>query len=191
MISLKNFKFKFQTHGFTLIEIVITTAMFTILATMVIANLRAGERSRNVRVAGDTVLSVLRQVQYSSLAGEPFGLSPIVPARDFGWQTAGTWGQFQTFKEQANAASPYNKTVVETINLPSQVVIDSASLRIGNDAVASLEIRFFPPFGEIRISGGTYVEAKNVIATFNIIYPNSTLTRAVVVDGISGRISVQ
>jgi prepilin-type N-terminal cleavage/methylation domain-containing protein len=192
MISLNNVMFKLRNlAGFTLIEITITIAILGLLSGLVLSNLRVGERSRAVRAAADTMQSILRQVQFSSLSGESFSSNPAVAARDFGWQTASNWGQIQIFKEQANIASPYNKTVFETVNFPSNVVIDSGSLRIGSDTVASMEIRFFPPYGEVRISGGSYSEAKNVIATFNIIYSNTAIAKTVVVDGISGRISVQ
>jgi prepilin-type N-terminal cleavage/methylation domain-containing protein len=192
MFKARNFKKSIAGQGgFTLIEITITLAIFGLLSTLVLANLRAGEKSRNLRIAADAMQSVLRQVQSSSLSGEAFATDPIVSARDFGWQTTANWGQSQTFKEQSGIASPYNKTVTENINFPNQVLIDSSSLTIDGNQVGSLEIRFFPPFGEIRISGGAYTEAKNVIAQFHIIYSGAALSRTVKVDGISGNISVQ
>ena len=180
-----------KNRAFTLIELVVTIAIFGLLSGLIISNLRKGQQSRSLRTAADAIQEIFRQTQSRSLSGELFSTSPSLTSRDFGWQTTSNWSQYQVFKEQSGTASPYNKTIVETVKFSENVVIDSTSLKINSTSVSSLQIRFFPPYGEVRISGGSFNEVKNATAQFKIIYFGTTLSRTVTVDGISGNISVQ
>lgn len=175
---------KSQQQGFTIVELLVVSALILVITGLVIANIKEGEKIRNVKLTADSIESALRQVQNKTLSGQthPSGS----PARAFGFQVTGSQNYYETFVEQAG---PTNKVILEKVDFLSNIAI--TNLIVGGAAASSLEVRFFPPFGGIRISGGAFSEQTDISANFNLIYSGTTRSRTITIDGLSGKISVQ
>lgn len=171
--------------GFSLIELIVVISITTMVGSLMLANFKQGQKTQAVRASADAVVSSLREMQNKTLAGEkhPSGQ----PARAFGWQVVtGNTGQFNTFSEENG---PSNKQILETIKLEKNVQI--SNIVIGSTNATGLEVRFFPPFGAIAMTGASYTEAEDLVVRFDITYPSTSISRRITVDGITGRIESQ
>jgi len=184
----KKQKFSLSKSGFSLVELMIVVAITAVLSGLFLANLKQGEITRSLKLASDTTQSGLRLMQNNTLSGlaHPSGQ----PLRDYGMTVGSSGTSYVTFTEARNAGgNAINYQALETITLPSRTSF--SNIAIAGTSVASLSLRFMPPFGEIRMTGGSYNEATSQRATFDIIYSGSTLKKTVTIDGSSGRIEVQ
>jgi len=173
--------------GFTMVELIVILAITVVLSGSIIANFRNGDRSRDVRVATDSIQSALRQMQNNILSGvqHPSGS----PAGDFGFEITSGQKNYLTFSELPGGGS---KQTLETVTLPDSVTI--SNIIVGGQAASKIEVRFLPPFGKIQITGiGTsYSQAINVVSSFKVRFRGETLgEKTVHVDGITGKISVE
>ncbi len=168
-----------------MIELVVVVAIMAMITGIVIANMKQNEQARSIKSTADSVGSGLRQAQNNVLSGLPHSVSGN-PSRAWGVQLASANNRYEVFVEEAG---PTNKQIVEQANFLDKVRINA--LRINGVSVSSLEIRFFPPFGEIRMTGGTHTEAKNLTATITLEYQGTSRQRTITIDGISGRIQIQ
>lgn len=57
------------SHGFTLVEMLISLAIFAVITAMAVANFRAGEQGDELRVSARLVASTVRRAQTQSVAG--------------------------------------------------------------------------------------------------------------------------
>lgn len=179
--------------GFSLIELSIVVTIFIVMGTIFIVSQQQTRRSRDLRVASDSVQSVLRQMQNNVLSGEFYSDTALTSARDYGMSFSSSGTSYVSFAEESVTS---NYKVLETFNFAQSVVFSNVQVTSGGVAqtATAVEIRFFPPFGEIRVTarnGPTilFTERKNVIVTFQISYSGTGQYRRLTVDGLSGRIS--
>ena len=66
---------------------------------------------------------------------------------------------------------------------------------VGGEAATGVQIRFFPPFGKMRMTGGdtSHTDAEDIIATIDVELDSgsTTISKTIIVDGLTGRIEVQ
>ena len=185
--------FRKKQPGFTFVELTIVFTIFIALATIFVTSQQQARRSSSLRIASDTTQSVLRQMQNNVLSGELYSESSLTPARDYGIKFLSGGASYTSFVEEA-ATSNYK--ALETVNFDQKITFTNATVLSGgvSQGATSVEIRFFPPYGEIRVtakSGSTtlFTEAKNVVVTFRLSYSGTSQYRQITVDGLSGRIS--
>lgn len=179
------------SEGFTLVEIIVVVTIFAALAATLLVSQQQARRSSNIRIAADSTQSALRLMQNQVLSGERY--SPSSAARDHGIKLSSGGTAYETFVEEAGTVS-YKS--LETYTFPASVAISNLQVTSGGSTQSAtlVEIRFFPPFGEVRVTaknGGTtlFTEQKNVIVVFRFVYSGASQYRQLTVDGVSGRIS--
>jgi len=177
-------------EGFSMVEMIVVVGIIGMIGGIMMFNYGQARKSQNLQIARDALQSALRQMQSNSLSGQPYpgGTS----ARDYGLKISQTSTAYETFVEQAGTLA---YQTLEALTLPQAVSV--TNLRVTyNGATTNItdaEIRFFPPFAEIKVTarnGGTtlFFEQAVVIVNFDMIYQGTTQTRSLVIDGVSGRI---
>lgn len=176
-----------KQKGFTLIELVIVTAMIAMIATVSIANFRKGEKSRGVNVAIDGFTGALTSAQNLSLTGRGTN-NANAACRDAQYYFV-AFDYSTTYRLQAlNNCSTVD--TIETFRLPANTRIKVTGLVLaGNVAPVSMAISFTLPYGQLRgsIDNGAYNSFTNAFIT--VESSDGTVTRTLTVNGLSGRIS--
>lgn len=180
----------FAQSGFSLLEMIVVTAIMTAIVSVIMVNYAQMRKTESLQLSRDSVQGVLRQAQNSALSGQPY--SGGGAAQDHGVKISTALGSYEIFVEQQGTSA---RQILETLTLPNSVSISNLKVtRSGTvyDATEA-EIKFFPPFGEIKVTarnGATtlFTEQPNIIVNFNYSYQGSAQTRSTRVDGVSGRI---
>ena len=73
---------KKSRRGFTLVELIISMAIFSLMTTLVIANFRSASSQRLLRSQANALASVFKQAQVQALSGKPF--NSAVPVGGYG-----------------------------------------------------------------------------------------------------------
>lgn len=176
---------KKQQPGFTLIEMLVAMALVAILATVVIANYREANKRKSVQFAADSVINALREAQNNAVTGLQIqtscvqGKAAVSFAANF---IAGT--NFYTITALDKCA---NTITLKNQTIPKGTLIKSTGLLLNGGGVASLNIKFTPPFGNTEASTGG-AAASYVSSTITLESADGTITKTVTVDGISSRI---
>ena len=201
-----------NARGFTLIEMLISLAIFAVVTGMVVANLRVGRQGDEVRFASQLAASAIRRAQTLAISGERVfmcrqgvndghtclsGQIDECPGGSCARRVPSGYGvRFSTAEEDrmkmllyADGGEPANRvfdpgeTVRSDSIAPSQlVVIDSVS-----PAGATLDIVFAPPKPTVYVNGGT--ADVNASVTFRHLHTGQT--RTVTINRISGQISAE
>ena len=168
--------------GFNLIELIVSIAIFGILATVVTVNLRGSSPSREAKQQANNVASFMREAQIKALAGEPF--NDAVPIGGYGVhvETCTTPPCTLTMFADINTNFTFDAGTeeVNTISLGATVTVDSISTG------SPVDVIFKPPrpytcFGDVCSGIGELI--------ISLGNNKNNLTTDVVVDQISGRIS--
>lgn len=161
--------------GFTLIELVIILAITALLTTIVVFNFSRLRSSEQLQSGVRSVVSRIREVQNFVLSGQS--------------RPEGTPQAYEiTFA--ANAQSYLIRYDVggtlytlETVGLTPQLRI--GQVLVGGSPVTQAVVRLTSPYGQIFVDG-----TANQGIEIQILHANAGLAYPVLVDGISGRISV-
>ncbi len=73
---------KDNNKGFNLVELLVSIAIFGMIAGAAMVNLRGSSPTREIQFQADNIASLLRQAQVMSLAGEPH--NSVVPSGGYG-----------------------------------------------------------------------------------------------------------
>lgn len=169
-------------QGFNLVELIVSIAIFGILATVVTANLKGSSPSREAKQQADNIASFMREAQVKALAGEPF--NDEVPIGGYGVhiEICTTPPCSVTLFADVNTNFTYDAGTEEinTISLGTVVIIESISTGTTADVI------FKPPrpytcFGEACSGIGELI--------ITLGNNRNNLTTDVVINQISGRIS--
>jgi len=175
-------------RGFTLIEMMVVVGIMVVLVSVIVTNLRRGQKTQQVNAASEGVVSALRQMQNNILSGLEYAADQ--PAGDFGFEIADAGTSYTTFVELPGEA---NKKNLETVNFLNDVSVDN--LVVGGEAASLLQVRFFSPFGKMKMTGdGTsHTNAEDITTTFDIELSTGsvTISKTITLDGLTGRIEAQ
>jgi len=177
--------------GYSLVELTVVVTILVLLSAAVIVNFNRGERIQRLNVAADSVQSALRQMQGNILFGLEYSATEV--AQDFGFEISNNGQSYTTFVEDNNSPTP-NRTNLETVTFASGVT--ATNLTVEGVSASKIEVRFFPPFGRIKITGvcTSYNQAENVGVLFDLRLDagsGNIITKQVEVDGITGKIEVR
>jgi prepilin-type N-terminal cleavage/methylation domain-containing protein len=177
--------------GFTLIELLVVIVVTSIIATISLANYRKGERNRKVTIASDGLVQTLTTAQTNILSGKAIEPSTCIQGKAPVAYTV-------TF-QHGNQNIQMNAIDKCLISYPIQTYVISTGVRIkpvegiklnGANVADTLLIRFNAPFGSIQASTGGALVNITTPATVTVqSTADTTFTRTVTVDGVSGRIT--
>ncbi len=166
--------------GFTLIELLVVVAMTAILTTVVAVNFQTVRATQELNAARSDLISRLRQYQGFTLAGkQQGGLSVSSYTIDF----AANLNNYQVDYTPASTGVPTALETVRFSEFGQRVVL--ADITINGSPVSAGSAEITAPYGALLIEG-----AANSIMVLELTHTGNGLTKNVVIDGISGRISV-
>jgi hypothetical protein len=162
-------------------------AITAIITGINIANFRAGEKSKRVQLASDTVINAARTAQNSTLTGKAISSSCAnhkavsYILRVSNPTTWVVWGE--------DSCGSFN--AVESYTLPMGTT-NSVNLTIDGSIVSGLQIKFVPPYGIMTASSHVSLGSGPFNAFTSINIPVQTtdgsIIRTVRIDGVAGRI---
>jgi len=168
-----------ECGGYSLIDLIVSIAIFGMIAGSVVINFRAGSRSDSVRQGAQVLASVLRRAQTSTLSGAEIAGGSF-PQGGFGVRL-----------DSADAST----VLLFADSDGNGVYTDSGELleevRLRGDAqfnvVGSLDVVFTPPDADVLFNG----LATEASRQLNISAAGTDTTKAVIVYRVSGQIRVQ
>jgi prepilin-type N-terminal cleavage/methylation domain-containing protein len=190
---------KRTTTGFTLIELIVAIAIMGILSAVVISNFQRGNESQRLQLAADTVINAIRTAQEQSL--NPKAVSSISCARgnipaEYHIKFDSTANNSSAFTLLGTDKCGVSGVLLQNFKLPTKVHLKLVNglNRDGSFVGGSggiLDISFLPPFGKTTASVNgdgfiSFTQSKVIIES-----NTSSLSKTVILDGLSGRVDVQ
>jgi prepilin-type N-terminal cleavage/methylation domain-containing protein len=188
--------------GFTLIEMLVVTAIMVILTSIVLVNYGKGNRYKSVTLGADIVASSVRSAQNYSLNPQLLTNADCSPDNvptefhvKFNTVTPTTYTLFAYAKCDATPTP----ILIQKFDLPKNVRMKQENglvlcfpICAGTGAGGgTLEIKYIPPFAKVTASlnGGPY-QAFNT-ATIILETTDGIVTKNININGISGRVDPQ
>ncbi len=187
---------KTSQQGFTLLELLITIAVIGLIATLMLANFKQGEKVKRVQLTIDGVVNLIRLGQNYTLAGKQI-------QRTSGCSGDNTIADYRIVV--TNASSVINlyaddkcgtAVLIDKYTLPDKVQQknNGVSYTVCSPSCSTVtanrvEFLFTPPFGKITArtgSSGSYTDFSSADITYQST--DGTSTKTFRVDGVSGRI---
>ena len=148
--------------AFTIIDMLISTAILGFLATSVVINFNAGSRNDTVRLSADLVASTLRQAQTMTLTGAEIPDESLPPGQRF---PSGGYGVFFDANDTnsiflfADKSGNYDydslsDTILETYDLSREAVFSAGG---------SLAVVFSPPDADAYFNGMAAELLKSIV----------------------------
>lgn len=222
-IKLATRNSQLATHlGFTLAELVIVISIMGIFATMFLINFASLRGPRNLRIAQNELVTNFRRAQSAILSARDINTATAPRYYMIAVNQAGTSISYRAIGVTKNTpitqvyfdGSTGNQAPLETINLPTGVIVDS--MRITDSAgtatagVTCSVVGFAAPFATIYMdfrTGGTACNFSSIVppigsqATLDAAANrtlfitlrdvNSNTTNQVIVRGVTGVIETQ
>jgi prepilin-type N-terminal cleavage/methylation domain-containing protein len=130
-----------KSIGFTLIEMLLTLAILTLLAGLVLGYSRSAEKTNTLKRMADKLVSDLRRCQSLALSSEG----------GTGWGIyINSQTSYQIFRDKNNNHNFDNDEIISTENLETGIEFEDS---------ISTSILFFPPLAEVLVNGNNGQEA--------------------------------
>lgn len=166
--------------GFTVVELVITSAIFVVLFAVSVANYREAEKAESLKVAGHQLTSDISWLQTAAITGTS---SDHGMGFAYGIYVNLNSKNYKMFRDDNNNKSfePNSDRIVRTAFLPSDFII--SGLTLGGNTVSELTTIFLPPRPVVYSNGQP---SQQVI--INIGRPTGTGRHIeVTIDPVTGR----
>ena len=175
--------------GFTLIELLVSMSILMILASVLILNFGANSKTGNFNVTIDTLVSNLRQYQSLSISSRDIN---GVPASAYGLIfTSGTPSlnyRLFTIDNTGRESTP------TPVSIPSSLYLKEITVTREGGGVTrpnSLTLKFTVPYGRVVQSYSGVVNEQNSITVLTFSAIDNSKIRDVIINGITGNISVR
>ena len=177
--------------GFTIIELVVAMGITLILATVILANFRTGERSRRVQFAADQIVQDFRSIQNSVQTGAVQLNNPACPKGKIPDNLYVTIQANSTgYDIKATDKCLNSNFIVRNSVLPQQTRIKS--LTFDGSPASLVTVKVNPPFAVMKACFGSDCNPVSAFTEIKIIVESSadsSLSRTVTVNGLSGQIT--
>lgn len=155
---------KNRMKGFTVLELLVVIFIIGLLSALVLANYRDSQKKYNLSQSAQVLASDIRKAQNMAIGGmEDLSLTDPHCAYCLHFSTSDT-GSYKLFADNDNSSlpsglkcnykyvpsPPHNDEVIETIDLPSQIKIQS--LDKDGSSQSELDLCFAPPKPETYIN---------------------------------------
>jgi prepilin-type N-terminal cleavage/methylation domain-containing protein len=180
-------KLRTKFKGFSLIELVVVMVIMGILASVMLANFRNGEKSKKVALATDTILDFIRTAQQKSLSGLSIPASNCIQGK----QAKSYIVVFVAGGDTINLVG-MDKCGIK-YNLSSQKLPVQTQIKGGNsialDAVLlnKLQIRYLTPFAQVDAADEAGVFGRFRKAIVVIQSSDGKFEKTINIDGSSGK----
>ena len=164
-----------KSRGFTLIELMVSIAIFGILSAFLLVNFRANNESRNFKLEASHVVDGFKRLQNMALSGAL--VADQLPVAYEGILTDCLSGCSITLRAKLTDNSYLDI---------DRVILDKASLKIYQPGVSSLTLSFTPPRGDLSLSSGKVSEVMVDIGHSQ----RSDLNYCLIINNVSGRIDL-
>jgi prepilin-type N-terminal cleavage/methylation domain-containing protein len=196
-------------RGFTLIEVLISLAIFAVITGFALANFRLGGQGEELRLAAENLASAVRRAQTQAIAGQtvfacdatrtlcdpadaaacPAGVCSAIVPRGFGVRVAIGEGRDRSIIQFADIDGDKDLdagevTSRESVSLTPQVAVSALSVSFDG----ALDIVFVPPRPRTHFSADRFPDT---VAAITLRQSATGATRTVTVNRISGQISVE
>lgn len=168
-----------KNKGFSLIELLVSIAIFGILSTFIVANIRGSGPKQEVRLQAANLASLLRQAQVRSMAGEP--VEGSVPLGGYGLEIDDCVTAPCSVTTLVDRDGDFAADSTDQIGLGDQILTDV----VGADSV---RIYFKPPRPYVCINADCSRTQEVVI---NVLHPRTDDFSTVKVNPVSGQIGSQ
>ena len=178
-----------NNKGFTLVELVVVIFIMAILGATMIANFRAGERSKRVQIAFDTAVNAVRNAQNFTLAGKAVSNSSCTQGKSpLGYEVFFSSGTSISLYgiDKCNVAN-----LIESYPYPRNTA--AGGYRVDGASPSSFEIKFSTPYAQILAAqDATTPNSKTFgnfgTATVTFQSTDGNVSKILTIDGIAGRI---
>ena len=175
--------------GFTLIELLVVTFVIATIASVSVANFRAGQRQKQVSIGVDTITNAFRNAQNFALNGKKTNNSnSACRTPQFGYSVHFTYAGVFTLNGLNNCSTT---DAIESYTLPAGTrVTPGNGIKINGIVTsdASFDLVFVPPFGQMKVSGNVTSTTGFTTLTISVELTDGTSVRTVTIDGVAGRI---
>jgi prepilin-type N-terminal cleavage/methylation domain-containing protein len=182
--------------GFTLIELLVSLFILVVLTTIILADFRRGEKQTRVRLSADIVTTAIRTAQNYTLSGKQLDQSTCTIGGVLEKSAVAYYAHFHVNDVPHVHAEDKCGIHHRIGNFPllQQVRLKSDGLIIDGAALTEMRVVFYPPFGRLR--GSAFGDGSPIYQDFSTMsitveYIDSSISRTITVDGISGRIQTQ
>jgi len=172
---------KNKKNGYTLIEVLVSSAIIILISTLFLANYRGSEKKSLLNLTAQKLASDIRLAQSKSLSASSYG--SVFPTGGWGIYFDKALGEYYIFADlngdyAYNAGEGDKTSGALVVKLPENIGIDSIQYGVSLENTANnLAIDFLPPEPTVYISAQKYYQAK-----ITLINQADNSTRAVLVN---------
>jgi prepilin-type N-terminal cleavage/methylation domain-containing protein len=200
-------KINLPQSGFTLMELLVVISIMGLVASIFIVNFAAQRGPRNLRIAQNELVTNIRKIQSYTLASRT---SPGGKGVKYYYLQLRTDSPNNASYPIKSIDSDYSVESIETINLPSGIVVQLSTgspqgLQLAQPVGATAtyptctQIAFGAPFGKVYLDSScsmptlatdvsSLVALANSQLTITLLDTATNTTKTIVVNGISGAV---
>jgi Tfp pilus assembly protein FimT len=188
-------KFKGQTRGFTIMELLVSIGVFLSLFLMVTVNFRAGESINELRLETQKIASDIRKLQTLALTGSTYNYNGITTPIGIGGYGIKFTNDTTTYEIYSDTSAVYgilddsDVAPLESITLSSNFL----PIVVVNQDISIAHLTFLPHSSAITLKtlNGEEVEDMSAETLVIEIYHNKVINKKGVIEitPVSGRVN--
>ncbi len=186
---------KFKQDGFTLVELMVAIAIMVLLTSLFLVNFNGLSESQNLQFADNALVSDLHKIQILSLSGKNAASGHPASSYEDVFDLSNSASSAQ-YSLAADDDSPSPQTYsLSSVNLPAHVYLKSVSILKTNSINVSAitdTVYFSVPYGRVLqtyTGSASALKEPDDITTIVLSTTDNTLSKSIVINGITGNIT--